>query len=73
MDKKIDFYQEVAVCADAVNSRYRGLKGVVLGISEEGGIVYGYAVMIHGENNVIYFDGDELMPTGVCFKRGDFY
>ncbi len=70
---KIDFYQEVEVCAAAKNSKYRGMKGAVLGVSEEGGVIYGYAVLIHGESNSVYFDKNELMPTGVEFSRDDFY
>lgn len=70
---KIDFYREVEVCPGAKNSKYRGLKGAVLGVSEEEGIIYGYVVLIHGESNSVYFDKDDLIPTGVQFSRDDFY
>ncbi|WGM07902.1 Imm31 family immunity protein (plasmid) [Arsenophonus nasoniae] len=70
---KIDFYQEVEVREGAKNSNYAKCKGVVLGISEEDGIVYGYAVAIHGKENTVYFEKDDLIPTGIAFKREDFY
>jgi hypothetical protein len=71
-DEKIDFYQEVEVHPESKNSKYRGRKGAVLGVSEEGGI-YGYVVLIHGESNSIYFDKADLVPTGIQFSRDDFY
>jgi hypothetical protein len=70
---KIDFYQEVEVVQNAKNSIYAGQKGVVMGISEEDGVIYGYAVAIHGMETSDYFDKDDLVPTGVRFKREDFY
>lgn len=73
MCKKIDFYQEVEVLSDSKKTQYRGLKGTVLGVSEENDVVYGYAVLIHGESQVVYFDKDEIVPTGVRFSRGDVY
>ncbi|OAT32491.1 hypothetical protein M976_00548 [Buttiauxella ferragutiae ATCC 51602] len=73
MNMKIDFYQEVQVVPDAKNSKYVGRKGVVLGISEEDGVIYGYAVILHDKENTVYFEKDDLVPTGVVFKREDFY
>jgi hypothetical protein len=70
---KIDFYQEVEVVSNAKNKAYAGQKGVVMGISEEDGILYGYAVTIHGMETCVCFDKDEVVPTGVKFKREDFY
>ncbi|MDU9407345.1 Imm31 family immunity protein [Pseudomonas sp. zfem001] len=71
--EKIGFYQEVEVCSGAKNSKYRGLKGAVLGVSEEEGVVYGYVVLIHGESSSVYFDKNDLIPTGFQFSRDDFY
>jgi len=73
MIMKIDFYQEVEVKENAKNSRYAKCKGVVLGISEEDYIVYGYTIVIHGEENTVYFEKDDVFPTGTVFKREDFY
>ena len=70
---KIDFYQEVEVRENAKNSKYAKCKGVVLGISEEDDVVYGYSVVIHGKDNVVYFEKDDISPTGVAFRREDFY
>ncbi|EYU13155.1 MULTISPECIES: Imm31 family immunity protein [Photorhabdus] len=70
---KIDFYQEVEVISSAKNKEYIGLKGVVLGISEEDGIIYGYSVILHEKECTVYFEKDDLIPTGIRFKREDFY
>lgn len=70
---KIGFYQEIEVCSWAKNQKYRGRKGAVLGISEEDGTVYGYAILIHGENGTVYFDKEDVVSTGVQFSRDDFY
>jgi hypothetical protein len=71
--EKIDFYQEVEVWSGSKLAQYRGLKGVVMGISEEDQIVYGYAVLLHGMDQTTYFDKDDLIPTGVRYSRDDFY
>lgn len=70
---KIDFYQEVEIKGNAKNSTYVKCKGVVLGISEEDDIVYGYSVVLHGKENTVYFEKDDVFPTGVVFSREDFY
>lgn len=69
----IDFYQEVQVKADAEIKKYRGKKGAVLGVSEENGMLYGYSVLIHGTDCLVFFDKDEVFPTGVSFSRENFY
>lgn len=70
--KKIDFYSEVIV-----NNLYpgdkKGRKGVVLGISEENGILYGYSVALHGEKITFFLDKKYAIPTGKMFSREDFY
>lgn len=71
--KKIDFYQEVEVSYNSKNHLYQGLKGTVLGISEEDNVLYGYAVLIHGMDQTVYFDKDDLVPTGIQYSRDDFY
>ncbi|WP_375055096.1 hypothetical protein [Zobellella sp. DQSA1] len=70
---KIDFYCEIKVNDDAKNKKYNGRTGVVLGISEENGITYGYSVVLHGENHTVYFEKNDVTPTGKQFKREDFY
>lgn len=70
---KIDFYQEVEIKGNAKNSTYAKCKGVVIGISEEDDIVYGYSVVLHGKENTVYFEKDDVFPTGVVFRREDFY
>lgn len=73
MIMKINFYQEVEVKENAKNSKYAKCKGVVLGISEEDDVVYGYTIVIHGKENTVYFEKDDVFPTGTVFKREDFY
>ncbi|GHT97751.1 hypothetical protein AGMMS49545_24160 [Betaproteobacteria bacterium] len=70
---RIDFYQEVEIVRNAKNSAYAGQKGVVMGVSEEDGVLYGYAVAINGKDAVVSFDKEDVVPTGVKFKREDFY
>ncbi len=70
---KIDFYHEVEVKEGARNSKYVKSKGLVLGISEENGVIYGYAVAIYGKENTVYFEKDNLAPTGIVYQREDFY
>ena len=72
-DIKIDFYCEVEVRPGAKNNKYVGCKGAVLGISEENGVVYGYSVAIHGKEMAVFFDKDDLIPTGARFTREDYY
>lgn len=54
--EKITFYQEVQVNVGCRDSEYQGLKGAVLGTSEEDGILYGYAVRLHGRDVTTYFE-----------------
>lgn len=53
MIMKINFYHEVEVKENAKNSKYAKYKGVVLGISEEDDIIYGYTIMIHDKENTV--------------------
>lgn len=69
--KRIDFFHEVKICGQS--HKHSGEKGVVLGISEEDGKVFGYAVLIHGMNTTTYFEVSEIETTGVVFPREDFY
>lgn len=73
MTSKINFYEEVQVVPNAKNNKYIGFKGVVMGISEEDGILYGYAVNLYNHEYSVYFDKEDLIPTGKRFKREDFY
>lgn len=71
--QKLDFFQEVQVRPDYPDILYRDKKGVVLGISEAQGVVYGYAVLIHAYERTVYFYMKDLIPTGKVFLREDFY
>lgn len=71
--ERIEFYHEVQIKDDAETVKYRGQKGAVVGISEEDGILYGYAVSLHGMDHCVCFDKEEVFPTGVKFSREDYY
>lgn len=70
--KKLDFYSEVTV-SDLYPGNKKGKKGVILGISEENGILYGYSVVLHGEESTFFLDAKYAEPTGIKFSRDDFY
>ena len=57
---KIEFYQEVKVVPEAKKGEYVGCKGVVIGISEEDEIIYGYSVILYGKETTVYFDKDDV-------------
>ncbi|MEC5080509.1 Imm31 family immunity protein [Xanthomonas oryzae] len=68
---KINFYDEVKV-VDAENPYFNKL-GAVVGISEEDGFIYGYAVLFHGEDQNVFVKSESIISTGVCFTRDDYY
>ncbi|MGS0574860.1 Imm31 family immunity protein [Xanthomonas oryzae pv. oryzicola] len=70
-DKEIDFYDEVKVVD--TESPYFGKLGAVLGISEEDGVIYGYAVLLHGEQHNVFVKGKHIVSTGISFTRDDYY
>lgn len=69
---RIDFYSEVVV-NDLYPGDKKGRTGVVLGVSEEDGILYGYSVLLHGDKLTVYLNKDYVVPTGKMFSRSDFY
>lgn len=73
MNMQLDFYQEVKVRDNHPELKYCGKKGVVLGISEENGIVYAYGIFIYDIERVFSFNREDLIPTGKIFSREDFY
>ena len=70
---KFDFYQEVEILPNCPYAEYIGKKGVIMGISEEDGIIYSYAVSLLDGESGLCFSPDCLKPTGKQFKREDFY
>lgn len=77
--RRINFYHEVKI-VEGKNSteeykKYQGRKGVVLGISQEKGIVYGYGIYFRDGtmDEFLTFEADEVTPTGFCFKQEEFY
>ncbi|WP_392562171.1 Imm31 family immunity protein [Orbus sturtevantii] len=73
MTEKLCFYEEVEILPTTMLKQFIGKKGAIVGISEEDGILYGYAVLIHGREEIDCFDAKDVKPTGKRFKREDFY
>ena len=71
---KFEFYQEVEILPNCLYAEYIGKKGVIMGISEEDGIIYSYAVsLLDGDYEVSLLDGDYEVSlldgeTGLCFS-----
>lgn len=73
MIDRINYYAEVEILPTTKHKQYIGRIGVVMGISEEDGIVSGYAVLLHNKDTIDCFDKEDVIPTGKQFKREDFY
>ncbi|MGJ8521570.1 hypothetical protein R84981_000231 [Carnimonas sp. R-84981] len=73
MNERIDFYSEVIIKNTANNSKIRGKKGIIMAISEEAGIIYGYSVRIDGFQYSIIVNEGDVSPTGKKFRREDFF
>ncbi len=73
MKNKIDFDSEVEIQTSCTHKEYIGCKGIVVGISEEDGVIYSYAVSLLDGKSGLCFSPDCLKPTGKQFKREDFY
>jgi len=73
MNNKLSFFSEVEVLPTTAQKQLINQKGVIIGISEEEGVIYGYGVLIHGREELDFFEAQDLKPTGKQFKREDFY
>jgi len=73
MNRKIDLYEEIRVIDDCEDPELRGKIGVVMGISEENGVVYGYSVRFADLEHSYGFSVEEVESTGRKFKHEDFY
>ncbi len=69
----LGFYEKVVVVRSDKFPEYLGRTGYVLGISEEDGVVFAYAVSFLGEVETCCFDADELNGTGEFANRSLFY
>ncbi|MVW79347.1 hypothetical protein [Bordetella sp. 02P26C-1] len=65
-NERLGFFQEVEI---GTTSPYRGMKGSVVGVTEEDGVINGYAILVHAESRVLYFDKHEVAPTGLPRSR----
>ena len=70
---KFEFYQEVEILPNCLYAEYIGKKGVIMGIGEEDGVIYSYAVSLLDGESGLCFSPDCLKPTGKQFKRENFY
>ncbi|WP_392551927.1 Imm31 family immunity protein [Orbus wheelerorum] len=73
MNSRLSFFSEVEILAATAQKQLIHQKGVIIGISEEDGVIYGYGVLIHGREGLDFFEAKDLKPTGKQFKREDFY
>jgi len=61
---RLAFFEKVIIQNSRKFPELNGRTGVVLGISEEDGHVFGYSVTLDGETEGYYFKADEIMGTG---------
>lgn len=73
MKNCISYYQEVIILDSNEEPELIGQKGIVMGISEEEDIIYGYAIQIPGREHLVCFKPDDIVPTGKKHNRNDFY
>ena len=73
MNSKLNFFSEVEILPTAPQKQFVKKKGVIIGISEEDGVLYGYGILIHGREELDFFEAQDIKPTGKQFKREDFY
>lgn len=69
----LSFYEKVRVTNSQKAPECNGKTGVVLGISEEDGTVYGYGVHFSDEEEGYFFPPEELEGTGEFADPRDFY
>ncbi|MDF7670066.1 Imm31 family immunity protein [Orbaceae bacterium ESL0721] len=70
---RLNFNAEVKVLPNCEHKELISKKRVVIGRSEEDGIITGYSVDLYDKENGYCFESDCLKPTGKQFKREDFY
>ena len=68
----LDYYSEIIISNDYPGNK-KGRKGVILGISEENNIIYGYSVLLHGEKLNFFLEEKYAIPTGKKYSRNNFY
>lgn len=71
---KLGFFEKALIARSELHPEFVGRVAVVLGISEEDGIVHGYAATLLGEAVQSFaFAPDELIGTGEFVDRSDVY
>jgi len=72
MENRLYFYDEVKI-QNHNKEKYNNEIGVVFGISEENGKIYAYAIYVPKFEICVSMSRDVISPTGVKYKRSDFY
>lgn len=73
-DPRFTFYEKVIVVTDDPDKEtIAGQVGAILGRALESTGAWSYAVWIYSKSEVWGFNEDELVTTGVCANREDFY
>ncbi len=67
----LPFYAQVKI-AETAPDEVAGLTGIVMGRAERHGR-WGYSVHVDGLDESYDLRHEDLTPTGIMFKRSDFY
>ncbi len=70
---RLSFFEKVRVLKSRELPEYDGKIGVMLGISEEDGKIYGYDVHFPDEEEGCFFPAEELEGTGEFADPREFY
>src|SRR5262245_61647136 len=71
--KPLTFYEKVIIAKSDDSPKLVGRSGYVVGISQESGVVYGYAVSFLDEVENYYFKAEDVTGTGEIADRSLFY
>jgi hypothetical protein len=70
---RIAFFERVVIQNSRRFPEMNGRTGVVLGVSEEDGHVFGYSVFLNDKVELVSFEADEVVGTGELVDRSVFY
>ncbi len=70
---RLGFFEKVTITNSRKFPEMNGRGGVVTGISEEDGHVFGYAISFEGDGEGYYFAASEVVGTGQFVDRSLFY
>ena len=70
---KIGFFEKIIIINSEKFPRLIGKSGIVVGIGEDGGHVFGYDVDVDGEEEGYYFSASDIVGTGEFVDRSTIY